>query len=366
MNLDLVLTGRRVLVLGSGRGTVGVAKRYGRAGAVVTVATPPGQDPADRLYLVDYRAQPADWDTNCWVDLLATCQLVVLADVDEIIESVVRRLCDELQLLTVTEVVSTRRGRVTLVGGGPGRTDLLTVAGCRALADADVVFYDRLAPNDRLEALAPNADLVDVGKMPLYHQVSQREIESAMVARALAGDHVVRLKGGDPYVFGRGREEVQACLDVGLPVEVVPGVTSAVAVPAAAGIPVTHRGVSRMFTVVSGHVPLSEAELGHLAGLGQTIVVLMGMLGWPQLQAGLIRAGLPADTPAAIIERGFSDTQRSTIATLGQLSERIASVAISSPAVVVVGEVVRLAPTDPLAAGLWAGVADVVEPAGEA
>jgi uroporphyrin-III C-methyltransferase len=202
--------------------------------------------------------------------------------------------------------------------------------------------------------------------MPFHHQVGQRDIEHAMVTRALGGDHVVRLKGGDPYVFGRGREEVQACLDLGVPVEVVPGVSSAISVPAAAGIPVTHRGVARMFTVVSGHVPLSEAELTHLAGLGQTIVVLMGMLGWPQLQAGLIRAGLSADTPAAIVERGYSDTQRSTVATLGQLAHRIAAVAISSPAVVVIGEVVRLAPSDPLAAGVWSGVTDVLaERAGE-
>ncbi|MGI8458726.1 MAG: uroporphyrinogen-III C-methyltransferase [Propionibacteriaceae bacterium] len=209
-----------------------------------------------------------------------------------------------------------------------------------------------------------NLDLVVTGRRVLVLGSGRGTV--AVVSRALAGDQVVRRKGGDPYVFGRGREEVQACLDLGSAVEVVPGSTSAVAVPAAAGIPVTHRGVSAMFTVVSGHDRLSEAEFTHLAGLRQTIVVLMGMLAWPQLQAGLIRAGLAADTPAAIVERGYSATQRSTIATLGELTQRIASISISSPAVVVVGEVVRLAPTDPLTAGLWAGVADVLaEPAGE-
>jgi uroporphyrin-III C-methyltransferase len=234
-------------------------------------------------------------------------------------------------------------GRVTLVGGGPGTDDLLTVAAVRALAEADVVLYDRLAPHTRLAEHAPNAELIDVGKRPGHHAIPQSEIEALIVGHAEAGARVVRLKGGDPYVLGRGSEEVLACHRAGIPVEVVPGVTSAVAVPAAAGIPLTHRGVSHLFTVVSGHAPLTEAELTHLAGLGGTIVVLMGVGALPSLTAGLARAGLDAEMPVAIIERGFQAGQRTTTGTLSDIVGAAGRAQVSSPAVVVIGEVVRLA-----------------------
>lgn len=234
-------------------------------------------------------------------------------------------------------------GRVTLVGGGPGREDLLTLAGARALADADVVLFDRLAPHERLHELAPGAELVDVGKRPGHHAVPQHEIEALLVEHALAGRHVVRLKGGDPYVLGRGGEEVLACHAAGVPVEVIPGVTSAVAVPGAAGIPLTHRGFSHLFTVVSGHAPLTETELEHLAGLGGTIVVLMGVNSLPSLTAGLARYGMPAQMPVAIIERGFRADQRTTIGDLAGIVVSAGRARVASPAVVVVGEVVRLA-----------------------
>lgn len=234
-------------------------------------------------------------------------------------------------------------GRATLVGGGPGREDLLTVAAVRALGEADVVLYDRLAPHEHLAELAPGAELVDVGKRPGHHAVPQSEIEALLVEHALAGRHVVRLKGGDPYVLGRGSEEVLACHAAGVPVEVVPGVTSAVAVPGAAGIPLTHRGVSHLFTVVSGHAPLTDDELAHLAGLGGTIVVLMGVNSLPQLTAGLVRHGMAADMPVAIVERGFSAGQRTTVGDLAGIVVAAARARVSSPAVVVVGEVVRLA-----------------------
>ncbi|MRX45119.1 uroporphyrinogen-III C-methyltransferase [Agromyces kandeliae] len=234
-------------------------------------------------------------------------------------------------------------GRVTLVGGGPGREDLLTVGAVRALGSADVVLYDRLAPHARLAELAPDADLVDVGKQPGHHALPQEEIEALLVAHALAGRHVVRLKGGDPYVFGRGGEEVLACHRAGVPVEVLPGVTSAVSVPGAAGIPLTHRGISRLFTVVSGHAPLSDEELRHLAGLGGTIVVLMGVNTLPQLAAGLARHGMRGSMPVAIVERGFRCDQRTTIADLSGIVSAAGLAGVASPAVIVVGEVVRLA-----------------------
>lgn len=234
-------------------------------------------------------------------------------------------------------------GRVTLVGGGPGREDLLTVAAMRALTTADVVLFDRLAPHERLAELAPNAELIDVGKRPGHHAVPQSEIEALLVEHALAGRHVVRLKGGDPYVLGRGSEEVLACHAAGVHVEVIPGVTSAVAVPGAAGIPLTHRGVSHLFTVVSGHAPLTDAELAHLAGLGGTIVVLMGVNSLPSLTAGLARHGMSAQMPVAIIERGFRADQRTTIGDLTDIVLAAGRAHVTSPAVVVIGEVVRLA-----------------------
>ena len=234
-------------------------------------------------------------------------------------------------------------GRVTLIGGGPGAEDLMTVAAVRALADADVVLYDRLAPHARLAEMAPGALLINVGKKPGHHPISQQGIELLLVDHARSGANVVRLKGGDPYVFGRGSEEVIACRAAGIPVSVVPGVTSAVSVPAAAGIPLTHRGVSHMFTVVSGHAPLSETELEHLAGLGGTIVVLMGVSTLPHLVAGLQRYGTAAELPVAIIERGYSQAQKTTIAELGTVIEEATIAGVSAPAVLVIGEVVRLA-----------------------
>lgn len=234
-------------------------------------------------------------------------------------------------------------GRVTLIGGGPGREDLLTLAAVRALTRADVVLYDRLAPHERLAELAPHAELIDVGKRPGHHAVPQAEIEALLVEHASAGRHAVRLKGGDPYVLGRGSEEVLACHLAGLHVEVIPGVTSAVAVPGAAGIPLTHRGVSHLFTVVSGHAPLTDAELGYLAGLGGTIVVLMGVNSLPSLTAGLARHGMAPQMPVAIIERGFHADQRTTIGDLADIVFAAGRAHVTSPAIVVVGEVVRLA-----------------------
>ena len=254
------------------------------------------------------------------------------------------------------------RGRVTLVGGGPGAEGLLTVAGAAALAIADVVLFDRLAPHDDLAALAPRATLINVGKTPGHHPVSQREIESLIVEHAAAGSHIVRLKGGDSYVFGRGSEEVLACHAAGIPVTVVPGVTSAVAVPAAAGIPLTHREVSRMFTVVSGHAPLDEDELLHLAALRSTIVVLMGIGTLPAIAHGLVRHGASGSLPVAVIERGFSADQRTVLSTLGTVVADTAIARVSSPAVIVIGEVVRFAwSPDDTAADLMARAARLAE-----
>ncbi|WP_022873623.1 uroporphyrinogen-III C-methyltransferase [Nesterenkonia alba] len=234
-------------------------------------------------------------------------------------------------------------GQVILVGGGPGAADLMTVRAMESLGQADVVFYDRLAPTDRLKEWAPRAQLFDVGKRPGHHRVTQENIHAMMISAAQEGKTVVRLKGGDPFVFGRGCEEVAACREAGVPVTVVPGITSAVAVPAAAGIPVTARNVSKAFTVISGHDPLSEEELAGLAGIGGTVVILMGVSTLGHTVAGLQRHGLPAETPAAAVEKGFTEDQRVLLAPLGELLGTAATQKLRSPAVLVIGEVVALA-----------------------
>jgi uroporphyrin-III C-methyltransferase/precorrin-2 dehydrogenase/sirohydrochlorin ferrochelatase len=231
-------------------------------------------------------------------------------------------------------------GFVALVGGGPGDPGLLTTRGRRLLAEADVVVVDRLAPHAVIAELSPDVEVIDVGKMPDHHPVPQHEINALLVDRAKQGKIVVRLKGGDPYVFGRGGEELIACRDAGIPVEVVPGVTSAISVAAAAGIPVTHRGVSRGFTVVTGHEELDQ--LPH--SRAHTLVMLMGVKRLPETCAELIAGGHDADTPAAIIERGYSPTQRVTVGTLSTLPAVAAAAGAESPAITVIGDVVTLSP----------------------
>ncbi|MFB2586810.1 uroporphyrinogen-III C-methyltransferase [Herbiconiux liukaitaii] len=245
--------------------------------------------------------------------------------------------------MTRARALKTCTGHVAIVGGGPGDEELLTLAAVRELERADVVLYDRLAPHANLDRLAPHALLIDVGKRPHHHPVSQTEIEQLMVDHALAGRRVVRLKGGDPFVFGRGGEELLACRRAGVPALVVPGVSSALAVPASAGIPLTHRGISHAFTVISGHAPFTEIEFEHLAGLGGTIVVLMGVTNLPSITAGLMRHGMRTDMPVAAIERGFSPSSRTTVSSLEDILHDSHTVGITSPAVLVIGEVVTVA-----------------------
>lgn len=242
-------------------------------------------------------------------------------------------------------------GKLILVGGGPGPVDLLTVRATKALASADLILLDRLAPRDGLEELAPGAVIMDVGKSPNHHPVPQQQIESEAIAHAMAGATVVRLKGGDPFVFGRGGEELAAARAAGIEVEIVPGVTSAVAVPGAVGIPLTWREISRGFTVISAHAPLSDGELAHLVGLRTTIVCLMGLANLPPLTAGLIRHGMPGDVRAAVIERGFHPSQRSTFSTVADLVGDCARAGVTSPAVIVIGDVVSVASALPVASG---------------
>ncbi|NEE02365.1 uroporphyrinogen-III C-methyltransferase [Phytoactinopolyspora halotolerans] len=231
-------------------------------------------------------------------------------------------------------------GSVALVGGGPGDPSLITTRGRQLLGEADVVVIDRLAPHALLDALDDDVLVIDVGKTPGNHPVPQDEINRLLIEHARAGKRVVRLKGGDPFVLGRGGEEAIACREVGVPVEVVPGVTSAVSVPAAVGIPVTHRGVSKQFTVISGHEGLDWKPLA--AGQG-TLVLLMGVSLLADTAAHLIEAGKDPATPAAVIEDGYGPRQRLTSGTLADIAERAAAVGAKPPAVVVVGDVAALA-----------------------
>lgn len=234
-------------------------------------------------------------------------------------------------------------GSVALVGGGPGDTGLITVRGRRLLGQADVVVADRLGPRDLLNELAPDVRIIEVGKTPGHHPVPQAEINRIIVDEALDGHRVVRLKGGDPYVLGRGGEEAEFCRQHGVEVEVVPGVTSAISVPAAAGIPVTHRGLAKGFSVVTGHEELSEVP----ARADHTVVLLMGVGQLRESAAALVRAGLPADTPVGIVENGYLPNQRVTIGTVETIADQAEATGVANPAVIVIGDVVRVSPFAP-------------------
>jgi uroporphyrin-III C-methyltransferase/precorrin-2 dehydrogenase/sirohydrochlorin ferrochelatase len=256
-----------------------------------------------------------------------------------------RAVRDAVTLALDTAAFPLRRRRtgppgVSLVGGGPGDPELLTIRARRRLAQADVVVADRLGPRAVLDELDPDVLVVDVGKSPEHHPVPQEEINRLLVAHARAGRRVVRLKGGDPYVLGRGGEELAFCRAAGVEVEVVPGVTSAFAVPAAAGIPVTHRGLSRQVTVLSGH---EDADWAALARSGGTLVFLMGAAALPAIVAGLLAEGMDPATPVAVVERGWLPDQRTTAAPLGRISEVATGRPPRAPAVVVVGAVASLA-----------------------
>ena len=237
-------------------------------------------------------------------------------------------------------------GKVFLVGAGPGDPDLITRKALRLLQSADVVIFDRLIPLDLLDETHPDAELINAGKAPSKHRLDQEHINEVIVNRAMQGKMVVRLKGGDPFVFGRGSEEALICFQAGIPFEVVPGVSSSYAVPAYAGIPLTHRQLNSTFTVVTGHEdPMKgEASINYeaLAQMNGTIVILMGVKQLSAIMERLIQAGLAPDTPAASIEWGATHYQRVIEGTVQTLPTLALEAELQSPATTVVGEVVRL------------------------
>ncbi|MDN4472456.1 uroporphyrinogen-III C-methyltransferase [Demequina zhanjiangensis] len=231
-----------------------------------------------------------------------------------------------------------RRGRVVLVGSGPGSSDLITVRGARLLAEADVVVTDRLGATGLLAALPETVEVINVGKSPDNHPVPQHEINDILVDRARKGLTVIRLKGGDPFVFGRGGEEVHACVEADIPVEVVPGITSALSAPALAGIPPTQRGIAASVLITSGHAgpePAVRAALGH----GVTVIVLMGVAALPAFVEAALEEGADPSTPVAILESATTARERVTHGTVSDIVRIAGEMAVKPPAVIVIGKV---------------------------
>jgi len=257
-------------------------------------------------------------------------------------------LLEALRSGSVSDAAAVSPG-VALVGGGPGDPDLITVRGRRLLARADVVVADRLAPRELLDELGPHVEVVDAAKIPYGRAASQDVINSVLIDRARAGKFVVRLKGGDPYVFGRGFEEVLACASAGVPVTVVPGISSAFAVPLVVGVPVTHRGMAHEVVVVSGHVPPDHPESlvdwAALARLTGTLVLLMAVERIAEFAAALLAGGRPADTSVMVIADGTRPTERTVRSTLAAVAGDIAAAGIRPPAIIVIGPVAALPAT---------------------
>ncbi|MGH3266860.1 MAG: uroporphyrinogen-III C-methyltransferase [Trebonia sp.] len=241
----------------------------------------------------------------------------------------------------------TRLTGVALVGGGPGDPGLITVRGRQLLAEADVVIADRLGPRELLAELPPDVVVIDAGKVPYRRQMSQDEINEAMISHATSGEFVVRLKGGDPFVFGRGGEEMLACMRAGLPVTVVPGVSSAIGVPTAAGVPVTHRGTAQDFHVISVHVPPGDArstvDWPALARSDGTLVLLMSLERIGPVTSALMKHGRHGDCPVSVITDGTMPTQSTIYSTLEGVERRLVDEGVRPPAVIVIGGVVAIA-----------------------
>ncbi|MBM6404982.1 uroporphyrinogen-III C-methyltransferase [Phycicoccus sp. CSK15P-2] len=384
--VGLDLAGRRVVVVGAGRVGVRRTRRFLEDGAHVVLVDP---EPSDEARRIASHGDVELLERGVEVDDLAEAWLVVAATSDRGLNARVAAWCEEhrtwcvnasdgesgsarvaassthgdlrigvvsngpadsrrvaavrtaLGRLVETGAVDLRRhrrrqGRVVLVGSGPGAAGLVTTAGREALATADVVVTDRLGATWLLEQLPDDVEVVDVGKSPTNHPVPQEEINRILVEHARTGRTVVRFKGGDPYVFGRGGEEVHACRAAGVPVEVVPGITSAFSVPALAGIPVTQRGVATSVLVTSGHAGADPATTAALAA-GATVVLLMAVSSLPEICAAALAAGVAPDLPVAVVEKGSTTHERVTRATVATAVEVLARAGVRPPAVVVMG-----------------------------
>jgi uroporphyrin-III C-methyltransferase/precorrin-2 dehydrogenase/sirohydrochlorin ferrochelatase len=386
--LFLDLTGRRVLVVGGGNVATRRARRISETGGTVTVVAPQVTDELAALAgTVHQRRFAADDVQDAWLvlacandprvneavaaaaaaagvwcvradDAQASPAWLAATGHSDGITVAISAAGDPARATAVRDQAvralesgewNARRhrrgsGRVILVGGGPGDPGLLTLRGYRAMCDADVVVTDRLGPTSLLDTLPAEVEVIDVGKAPRGEAASQDDINDLLVRRARAGDVVVRLKGGDPFVLGRGGEEVDACVAAGVEVGVVPGVTSAIAAATLAGVPLTRRGTAQEFTVASGHVPpgdpRSTVDWERLGAGNGTIVLLMAVAHLRAIASALMAAGRVATTPTVVIENASLPHQRSVRASLGELADVAEQAQIVPPAVVVIGDVV--------------------------
>jgi len=350
---DLPVAGRRVLVVGGGSTAMPYVAGLRDSGAEITVIAPAFtdtlEDLAQRGHIAAFRRPVTGAD-------IAEAWLVVACSESTDVNEQVRRLAEDAKTwcigpshsATESGRTSTGRGRVVLVGGGPGDPGLLTVSGMDAIRRADVVVVDRLAPVAVLSAAPPHAEIVDVAKIPRGSHTPQDVINKTLISQAQQGKYVVRLKGGDNFVFGRGGEEWQACAEAGVAVEVIPGVTSSIAVPALAGIPVTHRTLTQGFSVVSGHVhpdaPGCHLDWPSLARTNTTLVVLMGLANLAAIAEKLVASGMAGTTPAATIADGGMPTERVVRGQLSTIAAAVETAGLHAPVVTVIGAVAAFDP----------------------
>ena len=348
LSTDLEVVGRPVVVCGGAAAALGVITDLLGEGAVITVCAPSVpttvRDLADRSLI--------SWQQRSWsVEDVAGAALVVPAadstQENQRIAGTARaagRLClasgsEDAETETTTSPV----GQVTLVGGGPGDPGLLTLAGLAAIKTADVIICDRLAPLAALSEARAGVEIIDVAKIPRGEYTPQEKINALLVQHAVAGKRVVRLKGGDSFVFGRGGEELLACAEAGLAVTVIPGVSSAIAAPALAGIPLTHRSLTQGVTIVSAHLPPghpgSTLDWGALARANTTLVIMMGVATLAEVAAELISQGMDPATPAATVADAGLPSQRSVRASVARIAEVTRSAEIRPPAITVIGAV---------------------------
>ncbi len=358
LRVDLPVAGRQVVVVGGGVAALGriAALRAARADVVVFSPDPVASvaDYADRELITLHPRAVGDADlTNAWLVYAATGDAEQDSDIAARAASAGRFCLTGTGLRAGDPAGGERRpgGRVVLVGGGPGDPGLLTLAGLAAIEEADVVIADRLAPLAVLQHVRPGTEIIDVAKIPRGEFTSQEEINRLLIAHAGAGKSVVRLKGGDNFVFGRGGEEWQACAAAGIEVQLVPGVSSALAGPALAGIPVTHRSLNQGFTVVTGHVPpgdpRSTLDWAALAKTGTALIVMMGVANLAAIAAALIGAGMDPSTPAATVSDAGHPGQRTVKAGLSGIAAATADAGLSAPAVTVIGSVAGFDPLAP-------------------
>jgi uroporphyrin-III C-methyltransferase len=355
LRVELSVTGREVLVVGGGPAALGKIALLRGSDADVTVVAPTAMasiaDLAERGLIRWHQRDLLAGDLDsCWLVYAATGTESADAEVVQLAAARQRFCLPGSGGVAAPELAGRERlgGRVVLVGGGPGDPGLITVTGLTAIREADVVVHDRLAPLAVLDEVRKGTVIIDVSKIPGGATTPQEEINRLLIEHASAGKSVVRLKGGDNFVFGRGGEEWQACAAAGIEVQIVPGVSSALAVPALAGIPLTHRTANQGFTIITGHVPpgdpRSMLDYAALARARTALVIMMGVGNLTAIANELIAQGLDPLTPAATIADGSLPGQRTVLAPLAEIGSATAAAGVRPPAITVIGTVAAFDP----------------------